>query len=346
MSVKFGHSELQRARGALLGLAVGDALGTTLEFTSPDVPPFPARLEGPHRTITGGGPFRLEPGEVTDDTHMACCIAASLSERGSFDPLNVLHRYRKWRRVAFDVGLQTAAALDLASANPLDGGRVVWERRAGQKPAGNGSLMRTAPIGVYFAAHDDERIAASWMDSSLTHYDPRCRFACVAFNGALAAGVHGASTAGMLAAAVRDVEMASNRYPAPASPIKDALTEGVREIAHDLRLAEAPTPRLDGVAEGGGLDILTQAGFVRVAFRLAFWELLHAPSFEAALIDVVNRGGDADTNGVLITGALLGAHHGEDRIPAQWRAQVLGARGLLPQYHPNVLLSMIETVAT
>lgn len=336
-------ARLGRARGALLGLAVGDALGTTLEFTSPDVLPFPARLDGPHRSITGGGPFGLDPGEVTDDTHMACCIAASLSERAAFDPLDVLHRYRKWRRVAFDVGLQTAAALDLASSSPLGGGRVVWEQRTGQKPAGNGSLMRTAPIGVYFARRDDERIAAAWSDSSLTHYDPRCRFACVAFNGALAAGVQGAAPAGMLAAAARDLEIAASRYAPPFAAEEHALAEGAREIAEDLRMAEAPDPRLDGVAEGGGLDLLTQAGFVRVAFRLAFWELLHAPSFEAALIDVVNRGGDADTNGA-IAGALLGAHAGEDRIPPEWRDRVLGARGLLPQYHPSVLLDMIEAI--
>jgi ADP-ribosylglycohydrolase len=274
---------------------------------------------------------------------MACCIAASLSERAAFDPLDVLGRYRKWRRVAFDIGLQTAAALDLACSSPLGGGRVVWDKRSGLKPAGNGSLMRTAPIGIYFAARDDERIAASWTDSSLTHYDPRCRFACVAFNGALAAAVEGATAVEMLAAAARDLDVAANRYASLLPTNVDTLAEGAREIAHDLRMAEAAEPGLDGDGDPGGLDLLMQAGFVRVAFRLAFWELLHAPSFEAALIDVVNRGGDADTNGA-ITGALLGALHGEDRIPAPWRERVLGARGLRPEYHPSVLLDMIETI--
>jgi ADP-ribosyl-[dinitrogen reductase] hydrolase len=66
------------------------------------------------------------------------------------------------------------------------------------------------------------------------------------------------------------------------------------------------------------------AGFVRVSFRLAWWELFHAPSFEAALIDVVNRGGDTDTNAA-IAGALLGAVHGSEAVPARWRAAVLSA---------------------
>jgi ADP-ribosylglycohydrolase len=97
------------------------------------------------------------------------------------------------------------------------------------------------------------------------------------------------------------------------------------------------------MAHGDVLNLLTQAGFVRVAFRLAFWELGHASSFQAGLIDVVNRGGDADTNGA-IAGALLGAHHGEEEIPADWRALVLSAKGLRPEYHPQVLLQMAESL--
>ncbi|HVZ75358.1 MAG TPA: ADP-ribosylglycohydrolase family protein [Polyangia bacterium] len=291
-----------RARGALFGLAVGDALGTTLEFARPDVPSFPTRLEGPHRTITGAGPFRLTAGEVTDDTQMACCLAASLTERDAFDASDVLSRYKRWSLVAFDVGLQTRAALSFAA----DGGRAVWERRTGEKPAGNGSLMRTAPIGVRFAEDDDARVATSWADSSLTHFDPRCLFACVAFNGAVAAGVRGASTVEMLAAATHDLEAARARYVKARSHIRAELTSGARAIADDLRFAEAPDPHLESVSSEGGLD----------------------------------RGGDADTNGA-ITGALLGARHGEKAIPATWRDRVLNARGLEPRYHPRVLLEMI-----
>jgi len=271
---------------------------------------------------------------------MACCIAASLRERSAFDPLDVLQRYKKWALRAFDVGVQTRSALHHATRNPLDGGRIVWDQRSGRKPAGNGSLMRAAPIGVYFTAQDD-RIAASWKDSSLTHYDPRCLFACVAFNGAVAAGVRGASALEMIEAASHDLEVARRRHTEQLSPIQQELTEGARDISRDLRFATEENPLLDGGVGDDGLDILTQAGFVRVAFRLAVWQLVHAPSFESALIDVVNRGGDADTNGAIV-GALLGARHGEDQIPAEWRDRVLGATGLRVEYHPNVLLGMIE----
>ena len=341
------QDEAHRARGALLGLATGDALGTTLEFTTPDVAPFPARLTGPHRTITGAGPFRLAPGEVTDDTQMACCLAASLREGLAYSAHDVVPRYIAWREVAFDVGLQTSAALDHARKDPLRGGRVVWERRLGVKPAGNGSLMRAAPIGVCFARADAQiaraRIAASWLDSSLTHFDPRCLLACVAFNAAIAAGIRGEGSRQMRDAVESDVVAAASSHGEEDPVVQEAVRSGATDVLEDLRLAAADDPRLDQITSDGGLDLLAQAGFVRVAFRLAFWELFHAPSFEAALIDVVNRGGDADTNGA-ITGALLGAHLGEEAIPEAWRAAVLGARGLGPAYHPNVLLALVTAL--
>jgi ADP-ribosyl-[dinitrogen reductase] hydrolase len=338
-----GGAQARRARGALLGLAVGDALGTTLEFKWPEVTPLPARVTGPHRDITGGGPFHLAPGEVTDDTQMACCLAASLRARGAFDARDVVRRYIDWREVAFDVGVQTSAALRLAEAAPLDGGRLVWERRAGMKPAGNGSLMRAAPIGVFFA-DADARIAASWADSALTHYDPRCLLACVSFNAAIAAGVRGDSPAAMLEAASAELRRAIDERATSSSPVFAELRAAARDIGEDLRLGVADDPRLEGVAGGDVLDLHAQVGFVRVAFRLAVWELAHAPTLEAALVDVVNRGGDADTNGA-IAGALLGAHHGEDAIPAAWRAAVLAAAGLRPEYHPRVLLELVDAAS-
>ena len=102
-----------RARGALLGSAVGDAFGTTNEFARLVAPPFPALAAGPQREIVGGGPFQVEPGQVTDDTQMACILAGVLRERGpSFDPAELARRYAEWAQVAFDAGVQTRRALD------------------------------------------------------------------------------------------------------------------------------------------------------------------------------------------------------------------------------------------
>lgn len=340
------HDETNHARGALLGLAVGDALGTTLEFAVTDAPAFPALAAGPHREMAGGGPFRVEAGQVTDDTHMAACLAASLSERGAFDARDVAARYVAWTRAAFDIGHQTAYALARVAAgvSPLDAGHACWaEAPSHRRPAGNGSLMRTAPIGVFFRSDARERRRASLADSAITHFDPRCQLACAALNGAIAAAVLGwAADARGLASSARHELVEAERLLLAGDRVPPLVLRTARaDLERDLDAAARPDPELHGPE----LHLVGMQGFVRVAFRLAFWEAHHAPSFEEALVDVVNRGGDADTNGA-ITGALLGAFHGEDRIPARWREAVLGALAgrtgpLAERYHPRQLLALV-----
>jgi ADP-ribosyl-[dinitrogen reductase] hydrolase len=325
-------------RGCLLGLAVGDALGTTLEFTTPACPAFPQKATGPHRAMTGGGPFRVAPGQVTDDTMMAACLARSLHECGRFDACDVARRYARWMQHTFDIGGQTRSALTGIEqlADPIQAGIQVWRAR-GRQAAGNGSLMRTAPIGVFFAEDPERRRAASIRDSLLTHADPRCVLACASFNAAIASALrldearpgpmHSAAQAELAPAAEALRELLDE---------PDCIDAAIRDLETDLGMAQILDPDL----YGSGPHLTRKQGFVRVAFRLAFWELMHAEDFEEALVDVVNRGGDADTNGA-IAGALLGALFGESGIPEAWRAAVLEVE--LPEplgtiYHPRVLL--------
>jgi ADP-ribosyl-[dinitrogen reductase] hydrolase len=346
-----GHSAIDRdrARGALIGLAVGDALGTTLEFSAPAAPPpFPKRLEGPHREIVGGGPFSVAPGQVTDDTQMAVCLATSLLACDGYDGGDAAARYVEWSRVAFDAGNQTKSALG-AVANgvpPLEAGRSVWLGAPGLPPAGNGSLMRTAPIGVRFALDPRARMAASLRDSSITHFDPRCQLACVALNAAIAAAItqRPSEPLNIFEQAIGELIRAGPLLARTRTVSAHVRRAAVDAILEDLNLALEPDPHLGG----GDVDIHRTRGFVRVSLRLAFWELYQAQSFEAALIDVVNRGGDADTNGA-ITGALLGAFWGEQAIPRRWREAVLGALAgrdgpWADTYHPRRLLALADAV--
>jgi len=340
--------DTDRARGALIGLAVGDALGTTLEFTKPEPKRFPGRLDGPHREIRGGGPFSVAPGQVTDDTQMAVCLATSLLACDGYDPGDAASRYVEWSRVAFDAGQQTREALDAIAAGtpPLDAGRAIWRAAPERPPAGNGSLMRTAPIGVRYALDPRARMAASLRDSAITHFDPRCQLACVALNAAIAAALtqRPPEPLALFEQAIAELIRASPllaRTRAVTAPERRAASEAILE---DLNLALEPDPRL----YGGPVDLLETQGFVRVALRLAFWELYQAQSFEEALVDVVNRGGDADTNAA-VTGALLGAFWGERSIPRRWRDAVLGALDGQPgpfadTYHPRRLLPLAEAV--
>jgi ADP-ribosylglycohydrolase len=325
---------IDRARGALWGQAIGDALGTTQEFSQPrDRAPFPEINVAPQNTIVGGGPFHLEAGRVTDDTEMAVCLAESLTARGRYDGADVARRYVAWMKVAFDIGNQTRASLSrIAEGTSVEhAGYDVWEA-SGRQPAGNGSLMRISPVAVFFAADDGERREAAIRNSAMTHADPRCQIACAAFTRAIAHAITDpdATPESMHRAAGNEIAHAK---AAISAHVPARLTEeAALSLADDLELASRPDPMLDPTEN---------QGFVRIAFRLAFWELLHAGRFERAVLDATNRGGDADTNAA-IAGALYGSIAGEEAIPKTWRDIVERAGSDRDAYHPRRLFSVIR----
>jgi len=333
------------ARGTLLGLAVGDAFGTTLEFKACEAPVFPTLATGPHVDITGGGPFAVEPGQVTDDTQMAACLAASLKQHGRFHAMDVAQRYVAWTAHAFDIGNLTQASLSMIGRGVSIGeaARRAWIH-SDRKSAGNGSLLRIAPIAVAFVDDPLARRLTALADSAITHFDPRCRIACAAFCSAIAeAGAGRTDPETMHAAAVAEVDEAATALIDLVPSDGPDVVRAREALLGDLELAKHDDPGLY-LAD---MHIHRTQGFVRVAFRLAFWELLHAPTFETALVDTVNRGGDADTNGAIV-GALFGARFGEDAIPTHWKTRVLEALqtsslvALRDVYHPRVLLELAD----
>jgi ADP-ribosyl-[dinitrogen reductase] hydrolase len=202
--------------------------------------------------------------------------------------------------------------------------------------------MRTAPIGLFFAGQPDDLIDAAIAESAVTHFDPRCRLACAGYDAALAAAAYDhADRRTVAAAAVGAIDEAARRLVAREPGDAERTRAACLALRDDLRAADADDPDVYGDA----LHLHRHAGFVRVAFRLAFWHLLHTDSLEAALVDVANRGGDADTN-CAIVGALLGAVVGEQGIPAAWREVVMSALAdrpddpLATNYHPRALLAL------
>ena len=335
-----------RAAGALLGMAVGDALGTTYEFRTIEQRDYPALATGPATDVVGGGPFGLVAGQVTDDTQLAICIARSFVERGGFEPADIAAKYVAWADHAFDIGRQTLAAIDrLRDGEPYSSaGLTVW-REWERKPAGNGSLMRTAPIAVAFAERPlGQLVEAALVESMITHADPRCALACAAFDAAIAAALHGDAKR-MVEVAREGLELGAKQLRAAwASDATDLehLERAVVDLDSDLAAAVAQHP---GVYRPG-LHVHDTAGFVRVAFRLAFWHVMQTPSWRDAVVDVASRGGDADTNAAIV-GALVGARDGAEAIPAAWRARVLGVTQPGPAawaeaHHPRHLLALVE----
>ncbi len=178
---------MDRARGALLGLAVGDAAGTAVEFS-------PRGSFPPLTDMTGGGPFRLKPGQWTDDTSMALCLAESLVERRGFDPRDQMERYLRWWRHGhmsvtgrcFDIGATTAAALRRfeQTGEPFAGDPSPTK-------AGNGSLMRLAPVAIFYAAYEEKAARFAAESSRTTHAAPQAVDACSRFARMLVQALHG-----------------------------------------------------------------------------------------------------------------------------------------------------------
>jgi ADP-ribosyl-[dinitrogen reductase] hydrolase len=275
-----------RASACLLGLALGDALGAPFEFRRADeIPdPIPA-FELPWN----GSP----PGTWTDDTAMALNLVGSLADRGIFDAGDVVTRHVAWLEAGPpDVGNQTRAALVGADPRlpPGESARRVWERRGPEVSAGNGSVMYCAPLGAFRAREPQRLVDEAPTLSAITHWDGRCRTACLAVTLATAALVRGE----------------------PAEPAVRTALDAVleREGGEELEYLTAEAGRARPV---DGPD----QGFCFFAAGLALRTAAEASSFEVGLRAAVALGGDTDTNAA-VAGALLGARDGAAGLPGAW----------------------------
>lgn len=285
-------------KGAMFGLAVGDAVGTTLEFSPPGS--FP-KIDD----MVGGGPFHLVAGEWTDDTSMALCLAESLIEKRGFDPIDQLERYTSWAKQGhlscngrvFDVGNTVQAALTkfAKTHEPYCGSSDPFS-------AGNGSLMRLAPVPLFYVQNALEAIERSGESSRTTHGAETAIDACRYFGGLIVGAIQGVSKEELLA----------DRY----SPVKDYWL--------DNRLA----PEIDGIAAGSFKRLeppeIKGEGYVVKSLEAALWAFYNSHSFREGCLLAVNLGDDADTTGA-VYGQLAGAFYGEDDIPEDWRRKLAQA---------------------
>ncbi|MGE0441445.1 MAG: ADP-ribosylglycohydrolase family protein [Gemmatimonadales bacterium] len=291
-----------RLLGALIGLAVGDALGTTVEFRAPGT--FP-----PVTTITGGGPFRLAPGQWTDDTSMALCLADSLIECGGFDPADQMERYWRWYRGGyrsstgrcFDIGTTVREALDRyrETGNPFAGS-------TDPQTAGNGSLMRLAPIVLYSAARPREAVRLAAESSRTTHGAATAVDACRALAALLL---------GTLRGLPKDELLDSDRLLGLGFWNEQPLEPAVAAVLAGSYRAKAP-PEIKGT------------GYVVDSLEAALWAFDRTDTFEAGALAAVNLGNDSDTTGA-VYGQLAGAYYGLAGVPSLWLEVLHGREELL-----------------
>ncbi|MBW3598430.1 MAG: ADP-ribosylglycohydrolase family protein [Planctomycetes bacterium] len=296
-----------RQRGALLGLAIGDALGAAVEFE-------PAGSFPPVTGYRAGGPHGLQPGEWTDDTSMVLALADSIGSVG-WDLNDQSERYVCWWRggefsvngQCFDIGITTRAAL----ARFQQTGDARTSGDPSERASGNGSIMRLAPVPIAYVELYPDRIpdlAARAIESSLpTHASPQCLSACAYFAVVLAGLIHGEP---------REAVLAPNWPPLIELQDWKPLHREVREVACGSFRSRRP-PEIQG------------SGYVVKSLEAALWAFHDAQDFREAVLKAVNLGDDADTTGA-VCGQLAGAYWGESGIPSDL-LEGLARRDMLEQ---------------
>ncbi|MEU9997192.1 ADP-ribosylglycohydrolase family protein [Streptomyces sp. NPDC050848] len=276
---------MNRAAGAIIGSAVGDALGAPFEFGPPGA--FSARFPAPGAggEMCGGGGW--DPGEATDDTQMAVLVAESLLERGGLDLPDIFARFQRWAAAEpKDIGLQTEDVL--SNGAPWDLAAAI-HFQVNQRAAGNGSLMRASTSAVHFApAGREATMDAGRHIAALTHGDRAAWEGTAIFHELVRVTLEGAD---------------------PLAALPHILT--LVHPDHRERYATVLAP-------GWHPDRATEFnGAVWPCLGSAVWALRTTTSFETALRAAVDLGGDTDTVAA-VTGALAGAHYGLDTIPTRW----------------------------
>ncbi len=281
-----------RFRGCLLGLACGDAVGVSVEFK-------PRGTFPPVTGMTGGGPFGLKPGQWTDDTSMALCLAISLLKCKGFDARDQMERYCRWADEGylsstgecFDIGNTTKAALDRfkKTGEPFSG-------PAHARSAGNGSIMRLAPVPMFYHRSLDATLTYSAESSRTTHGAPACLDACRLLGAMIHKALHGRP---------KDEILFGPHFP---DRVRFKLAKKVQDIA-DGRYRDKRASRISGT------------GYVVDSLEAALWCFHRTDSFEAAVLAAANLGDDADTTAA-VCGQLAGAFYGEDGIPKAWKRQL------------------------
>ncbi len=260
---------LARAQGCLLGQLAGDALGSLVEFQTPEQ----IRREYPNgvRELADGGTWNTIAGQPTDDSEMALLLARMLAEQRRYDLESARQAYLFWLDSGpFDCGMTVSSGLR---------GRPNPDSQA------NGAMMRISPLGIFGARHDLEHVAGlARQDAAITHPHPVCQQANALFAMAVAHAI---------------------RCGCGARHLYEQIVAWAENMEVDRSLLEA----VRGAAEAPPADYVHQQGWVLTAFRNAVWQLLHAPNLEEAVVDTVMRGGDTDTNAAIcgaLLGAVWG----------------------------------------
>ncbi len=279
-----GIEQQDRFRGCLLGLVVGDAVGATVEFQS----------RGSFKLLTemvGGGPFHLRAGQWTDDTSMALCLATSLVELRRFDARDQIERYCRWAETGYLSSTGSCFGIGATVYSALQRFRETKEPFAGSTnplSAGNGCIMRLAPIPMFFFPDVDGAAHFAAESSRTTHAAQECLDACRLFARIIFRALSGRAKVEVLLADRESFEGSSK----------------IAAIARGDYL-QKPETEIRGT------------GYVVESLEAALWCFYHSDTFRDAILMAANLGDDSDTTAA-VCGQVAGAYYGESGMPAAW----------------------------
>ncbi|HOY38814.1 MAG: ADP-ribosylglycohydrolase family protein [Bacteroidales bacterium] len=281
----------EKGKGMLVGLAIGDALGVTLEFTAR------GSFE-PISNIIGGGPFSLQAGKWTDDTSMALCLADSLIEKGGFDAHDQMEKYLDWyrngynssERGCFDIGLTTRNAL-----RTFEKTGEVYCGSENPNTAGNGSIMRLAPVAIKYHNDTDLLMEYAALSSKTTHAAPEAVQSCMLLGLYLQAFLHDKDKNFIFSA---------------------EFIQGAQKKIPDM------LPNISYILNGSYIHKneaqINSSGYCIATLESALWAFAGTDNFRDCLLKAVNLGNDSDTVGA-VTGQIAGAYYGYSEIPQSWK---------------------------
>jgi len=272
-----------RIKGALIGLACGDAVGTTLEF----------EVRGsfdPILDMVGGGPFKLDPGQWTDDTSMALCLGHSLAFKKGFDPIDQMNRYCNWYQYGymssngecFDIGITVSSALRsyLETQDPFSGPTDEYS-------SGNGSIMRLAPIPMFYNEDVEACIYHAGESSRTTHGSLECIESCKMFSSLIFHAFQ---------ATHQNEIFDRNSYESTSTSVQKIIKKSFLKLSYDE---------------------IRGSGYVIDSLNAALWCFMNTESFAEAILMAANLGDDADTTAA-VCGQIAGAFYGMAGIPYAW----------------------------
>jgi len=290
--------KLKRALGSIVGAFLGDALGSYIEFISPDR--INEIIMRTTLSMPGGGTFNTSPGQVTDDSELAMCILRGLTENpGVFDLENIAKYYKLWIKTGpFDVGMTVGRALNaLGTAKNA----IETSESLNKMSCSNGSLMRCTPLAVFCRnLSEEDLIKAVTLDCSITHSSLLVKQAEVCY----------------VAAIVHLINNPGDSEGAYDVARRIAFAKGCRQLQNWF----------DDIENSAPMAGTPQAGFVKIAFDHSFRHLKKNSSFETAMHETLRLGGDTDTNACIV-GGMIGALVGVDNLRNDWKEKVLNFEG-------------------